>query len=402
MSNPFFSVIIPTKNRSFLIGNAIRSVLRQSCRDFEVIVVDNDDTDSTTREILQFRDERLKHLRTGGLSMPDNWEAGANVARGVYHVYLEDKQALKPHALRRVFHEVKSRDFPTIKWLADSFNDLESPPVVRRARGNGGSRVIQSDELLDQFVNAPGLNYKRTLPLPQLGCFHREIAQTIRSGPMGRLFHAVSPDVILGIVQLAYADDILQIDEALVVYQTNRYSNGRSIAMKGPLARQFTQELGGKDSIYYDRVPVKAVSIPGTVFNDYLKVQERVGRRLARFPLNLPKYFTTTYQAMVDSKTQGVVMRNEIAEWHRALAQQPSEVQHSVRRTVRLGFITEARQELKKLGFAMGLRKVERHCKAFYRGRIRRQPEWRFRNAMDYMNWESARSGGDLVREPAP
>ena len=84
MSTPFFSIVIPTKGRGFLVGGAIESVLRQSHPDFEVVVVDNDDADATAKAVGQFKDPRLRHHRTGGLSMPDNWEAACAQGRGEY------------------------------------------------------------------------------------------------------------------------------------------------------------------------------------------------------------------------------------------------------------------------------------------------------------------------------
>ena len=41
IETPFFSVVIPTFNRAELIGKAIKSVLEQSFRDFELIIADD-------------------------------------------------------------------------------------------------------------------------------------------------------------------------------------------------------------------------------------------------------------------------------------------------------------------------------------------------------------------------
>ena len=51
MNAPRFSVVLPTKGRSFLVGHAIRSVLAQTFPDFELIVTDNDDGDATRQAV---------------------------------------------------------------------------------------------------------------------------------------------------------------------------------------------------------------------------------------------------------------------------------------------------------------------------------------------------------------
>ncbi len=69
---PLFSIIIPTKNRSQVLFQAITTVFRQTCPDWELIIVDNDDSDDTRAVCAGFHDTRLKYIRTGGLSMTDN------------------------------------------------------------------------------------------------------------------------------------------------------------------------------------------------------------------------------------------------------------------------------------------------------------------------------------------
>ena len=44
---PFFSVIIPTYNRNNTLKRAVKSVLKQTHKDFELIIVDDGSTDET-------------------------------------------------------------------------------------------------------------------------------------------------------------------------------------------------------------------------------------------------------------------------------------------------------------------------------------------------------------------
>jgi glycosyltransferase involved in cell wall biosynthesis len=85
---PFFSIVLPTKNRSFLVGYAIESILMQSFKNFEVIIVDNDDTNATQNVVATFDDSRIHYYKTGNLSMPDNWEYGCTKIAGKYLLIL--------------------------------------------------------------------------------------------------------------------------------------------------------------------------------------------------------------------------------------------------------------------------------------------------------------------------
>ncbi|WP_137652106.1 glycosyltransferase family 2 protein, partial [Bifidobacterium moukalabense] len=80
---PKVSVVIPTFNRADTIGDSIKSVLEQTFKDFEVVVVDDGSTDNTESIIASLGDSRIKYV------MQDN--AGACAARnnGIRHAHGE-------------------------------------------------------------------------------------------------------------------------------------------------------------------------------------------------------------------------------------------------------------------------------------------------------------------------
>ena len=59
---PLFSVIIPVFNRADVLERAIRSVLEQTCQDFEIVVVDDGSRDRSKLILdrLAARDSRLR------------------------------------------------------------------------------------------------------------------------------------------------------------------------------------------------------------------------------------------------------------------------------------------------------------------------------------------------------
>ena len=60
---PVISVVIPLYNKVSYVKRAIDSVLRQSCQDFEVIVVNDGSTDGSEKVVEEYRDERIKLLQ---------------------------------------------------------------------------------------------------------------------------------------------------------------------------------------------------------------------------------------------------------------------------------------------------------------------------------------------------
>lgn len=60
---PKVSVIIPTYNRKNLVIKSIKSVLNQTFKDFELIIVDDGSTDATSENVKNIIDERVKYIR---------------------------------------------------------------------------------------------------------------------------------------------------------------------------------------------------------------------------------------------------------------------------------------------------------------------------------------------------
>tara|TARA_Y100001958_G_C21128825_1_gene470750 strand:- start:110 stop:994 length:885 start_codon:yes stop_codon:yes gene_type:complete len=58
--NSFFSVIIPTYNRRIKLEKAIQSVLNQTYKDWELIIIDNYSNDSTKTMVENFRNNKIK------------------------------------------------------------------------------------------------------------------------------------------------------------------------------------------------------------------------------------------------------------------------------------------------------------------------------------------------------
>jgi glycosyltransferase involved in cell wall biosynthesis len=100
---PRISVIIPTYNRRDYLGDAIDSVFQQTCRDVEIIVVDDGSTDGTRERVAEYGD-KVTYLFTANRGVGHARNLGTAHARGEYLTFLDSDDVLYPSML-----EVESR-----------------------------------------------------------------------------------------------------------------------------------------------------------------------------------------------------------------------------------------------------------------------------------------------------
>ncbi|MBK9992049.1 MAG: glycosyltransferase family 2 protein [Verrucomicrobia bacterium] len=96
---PRFSIIITCYNQGDFIKEAVESALTQTCRDREIIVVDDGSSDGSRRVLERYAETITLELNAtnGGAVAARN--RGAAIARGDYLVFLDGDDRLLPWAL---------------------------------------------------------------------------------------------------------------------------------------------------------------------------------------------------------------------------------------------------------------------------------------------------------------
>jgi glycosyltransferase involved in cell wall biosynthesis len=104
-----FSFIVPAYNSEAVLERSVNSVLNQSCKDVEVIVVDDGSKDGTSQVCRSFSDPRVvceKLERNSGVHVARN--RGIDLARGDYLVFLDSDDELMTGALEIFNKYIKS------------------------------------------------------------------------------------------------------------------------------------------------------------------------------------------------------------------------------------------------------------------------------------------------------
>ena len=146
-------MVVPVYNVERYLAECLDSILGQSWRELEVIVVDDGSTDSSGRIADEYavRDARLRvvHIDNHGLGAARN--EGLRHVTGEFIAYADSDDVLPPRALQTMAESLErsGSDFATgsiVRWEADG---LEEPPWMRRLHTAAAAITIdQRPELL--------------------------------------------------------------------------------------------------------------------------------------------------------------------------------------------------------------------------------------------------------------
>ncbi len=105
------SVIIPSFNRANKIQRAIESVLDQTYKDFELIVVDDASTDETPEVVNRFNDERIRyHRNDSNLGGAASRNVGIKISKNDFIAFLDDDDEWLPTKLEKQVNMLKEAD----------------------------------------------------------------------------------------------------------------------------------------------------------------------------------------------------------------------------------------------------------------------------------------------------
>lgn len=129
MSDPTVTVILPVYNGENYVRFAIESVLNQTLKDLELVVVDDGSTDSTP-EILASYGPPLRYVRQENTGVAGAFNHGLRLARGNYISWLSHDDIFHPTKLEKQLDALSKLDSPGICYTDIQGIDAEGRVVT--------------------------------------------------------------------------------------------------------------------------------------------------------------------------------------------------------------------------------------------------------------------------------
>lgn len=123
------SIVVPLYNKQNAITSTIQSVLDQSVKDYEIVIVDDGSTDNSLEIVHSFDDERIRviHKENGGVSSARN--TGIKAAKGDYVALLDADDVWDRDYLKEQLRMVA--DFPDCHMWGINYAETFGGEIVR-------------------------------------------------------------------------------------------------------------------------------------------------------------------------------------------------------------------------------------------------------------------------------
>ena len=105
------SIILPTYNRSRFLSETINSVLNQTYKDFELIIIDDGSTDDTADLIRKYteQDNRVKYFFQENMERSQARNNGIEKSNGKYICFLDSDDAFLPNHLKFFYETIMNK-----------------------------------------------------------------------------------------------------------------------------------------------------------------------------------------------------------------------------------------------------------------------------------------------------
>lgn len=232
---PFFSVIIPTYNRSSIIEETIISVINQEYSDWECIIVDDGSSDNTAMVInaITKSDSRIKYIYQDNAERSAARNRGIKHASGKYICFLDSDDLYREDHLKKLYGSIqKTKEevglfFVNQTMLIDGVVEKTSPIIFDNSR--------------DYFI-------KHSV-IPARVCIHHSILSTLSFNPN----IVIVEDSVLW-TQIAHSFPVFQVNEDSVFY---RWHDDNSVNIKNNC---FLPRLNGLKILFSDQEIKNSIS----------------------------------------------------------------------------------------------------------------------------------------------
>ena len=323
MENPFFSVVLPTRNRAKYLPFAVGSVLNQTFEDFELVISNNDSSDNTEEIVKALDDPRVRYIKTDKmLSMDEHWDFALGHARGQFITFLGDDDAQSKiylESIKKIADDNIAAEIISCKmadyYYGSSGENTYSESLVTSLFTNELVIRDSSQKIRDLFIDR-GLSrgtVTEKVEVPQLinTVYHKRVFDKVRENS-GRVFpKLLSGDYYLAVITLSFTENYYYLDSPLSFHGISSASTTSHISSQsGKTLKETQPELA-----IFHKAPLEIFTPYNFTVDAVLLAKSDLGERLDYIDLDMTGYFAEMFHQLHALELKGIDVSEETREY---------------------------------------------------------------------------------------
>lgn len=169
LSNELISIVVPVYNVEAYIDNCVSSIMSQTYRNIEIILVDDGSTDKSGKmcENFKLKDGRIRvvHKKNGGLS--DARNKGIDIATGAYIMFVDSDDYMPTYAVEYLYKLLTKSEADISIGRLEMTKNLNSKGNIE----TGTNRLFNNKEAIGQLLYANLFSTSAPAKLYKMGLF---------------------------------------------------------------------------------------------------------------------------------------------------------------------------------------------------------------------------------------
>lgn len=154
------SVIMPVYNGADYLVEAVDSIINQTCRDFEFIIINDCSTDNTEEIVQSYHDKRIVYLRNKkNLGVARSLNLGLDLAKGEYIARMDADDIARPERL--MIQKDYMDSHPEVDVLATSSQSFDKNGILFEGHTSTDEEILKLDFLFSCGICHPTVMMKR-------------------------------------------------------------------------------------------------------------------------------------------------------------------------------------------------------------------------------------------------
>ena len=285
MKNPIISIVIPCFNSEKYIESTLQSILNQSEKNFEILIINDGSTDNSLKIINQFKDKRINIIsqENQGVSAARNY--GLKLAKGKFIVFFDSD-------------DVMSKDFLILR-----LNFLKNNNIISFCSG-----IVISYPLKNKIFETPYEDIKNKILLDN---------KHINTCPSNYMFKVQE----LKATKVLFSNQLSNAADRLFLLEISNFLKGGFIGKKGSLLYRIHQNSMSRkvnpklisDNLLYLNLVINNNLVPKEIKNSFLTTNHYIISGLCyvnKF------YFKAIYHSLVSLYLTSIKFTKQILKLH--------------------------------------------------------------------------------------